>query len=89
MMSIISHKALKCNYFEKLFTHVRRHIKTVHEGCNDFKCESCEKSFTQADSLRGHIKSIHEGQKDFKCDSCGKLFTCAGNMRRHIKTVQM
>ena len=65
------------------------HIKTVQEGEKDFTCESCEKSFTQADSLRGHIKSIHEGQKDFKCDSCGKLFTCAGNMRRHIKTVQM
>ena len=50
---------------EKLFTcsgHMRRHIKTVHEGCKDFKCESCEKLFTQADSLRGHIKSIHEFQ---------------------------
>ena len=41
---------------------MRRQIKTVHEGCKDFKCESCEKLFTQADSLRGHIKSIHEFQ---------------------------
>ena len=62
-------------------------IKNVHEGHKDFKCESCEKSFIQADSLRGHIKIIHEGHKDFKCDSCGKLFSYAGNMRRHIKTV--
>ena len=48
-------------------------IKNVHEGHKDFKCESCEKSFIQADSLRGHIKNIHKGHKHFKCDSCGKL----------------
>ena len=39
-------------------------IKTnVHEGDKDFKCESCEKSFIQADSLRGHIKNIRKGHK--------------------------
>ena len=35
---------------EKLYTHashMRRHIKTVHEGCKDFKCES----FTQGGTL--------------------------------------
>ena len=51
---------------------MRRHIKTVHEGCKDFKCESCEKSFTQ-----GHMKIIHEVHKDFKCYSYGRLFTYA------------
>ena len=33
----------------KIFPHVcniRRHIKTVHEGHKDYKCKSCEKSFT-------------------------------------------
>ena len=36
------------------------HIKTVQE---DFTCESCEKSFTQVDSLKGHIRNIHKGHK--------------------------
>ena len=39
------------------------HIKTVQEGEKDFTCESCEKSFTQADSLRGHIRNIYKGHK--------------------------
>ena len=39
---------------------MRRHIKTVHEGHKDFKCKSCEKSFTSAGSVRGHIKNIHK-----------------------------
>ena len=38
-------------------------MKTVHEGDEDFKCESSEKSFTQANSLRGHIKNIRKGHK--------------------------
>ena len=51
------HKALKCNYCGKLFTHAG-HIKTVHEGDKDFKCESCGKLFTQANSLTGYTKLV-------------------------------
>ena len=44
------------------------HIKTVQEGEEDFTCESCEKSFTQADSLRGHIRNIYKGHKSKNTD---------------------
>ena len=47
---------------------MRRHIKTVHEGHKDFKCKSCEKSYTfnlKVVSVRGHIKNIHKGHKHF------------------------
>ena len=44
------------------------HIKTVQEGEKDFTCESCEKSFTQADSLKGHIRNIHKGHKSKNTD---------------------
>ena len=33
--------------------------QTVHEGCKNVKCESCGKSFTQADFLSRHMKIIH------------------------------
>ena len=32
----------------------------MQEGKKDFKCDICEKDFTE----------IHEGQKAFKCDVC-------------------
>ena len=35
---------------------LRGHNKTVDEGDKYFKCESCKKSFAQADFLREHIK---------------------------------
>ena len=44
------------------------HIKTVQEGEKDFTCESCEKSFNQADSLRGHIRNIYKGHKSKNTD---------------------
>ena len=30
------------------------------------KCDSCEKSFSQAGGLKIHIKLVHNGQKDHK-----------------------
>ena len=36
-----------------------KHIKTVHKGHKDFKCDSCGKSFTQAGNLGRHIKNVH------------------------------
>ena len=80
----------KVTKYGKSFTEagsLKKHIKTIHEGHTDFKCDSCGKSFTQAGTLRIHIKTIHEGHKDFKCDSCGKSFTQAGDLRQHIKTI--
>ena len=35
-----------------------------YEGQRNYKCDSCEKSFTQSGSLKRHIKTIHEGQKN-------------------------
>ena len=51
------------NCFENNISLSLRHMKTVHEGGKDFKCESCKKSFTQADSLREHIKNIPKDHK--------------------------
>ena len=61
--------------------------ENVDEGCKDFKCESCGKSFAQADSLKGHIKTVHKGDKDFKCESYGKPIIKANSLRGHTKTV--
>ena len=51
------------------------------------KCKSCDKSFSQAQTLKKHIYAIHEGHKDYKCESCSKSFSQAGNLKNHINTV--
>ena len=74
----------------KLFTqliHMKQHIKRIHEGKQDYKCEHCCKSFSQAVHLKSHVRIIHEGHKAYKCEFCGKLFTQLVNMKGHIKRI--
>ena len=66
----------------------RFHIHTVHEGHKVFKCDTCDKLFTQDSSLNAHIHSIHEGEKDcYNCHICPSSFTQPGILRRHIYTL--
>ena len=56
-------------------------------GFLEHKCESCNKSFSQAYNLKNHIHTVHEGHKDYKCESCGKSFSQAGDLKRHIHKI--
>ena len=45
---------------------LKRHIKRIHEGHKDYKCDSCGKSFSVADDLKTHmnIHIINKGRRD-------------------------
>ena len=64
-----------------------RHINSVHEDQKNYKCDLCDKAFTQIWNLKTHINSVHEGLKNHKCDLCDKNFSEAGNLKKHIKSV--
>jgi len=42
------------------------HIKTLHEGQRNYRCDYCGKSFTGSQYLEKHIKTIHEIQWNIK-----------------------
>ena len=56
-------------------------------GLKNHKCESCDRSFARAGSLKIHIHTVHENHKDYKCESCSKSFSQAGSLKRHIHIV--
>ena len=62
---------------------LKKHIRYVHEGVKNHKCEKCGKAFTKPGELKIHISSVHEGVKNHKCNICGKTFSQAGNLNKH------
>jgi KRAB domain-containing zinc finger protein len=44
----------------------------IHTGNKRFKCDVCDKGFSQNGNLQTHIRT-HTGNKPYKCDICGKL----------------
>ena len=45
----------------------------MQTGEKPYKCDVCEKAFTDAVVLKKH-KRIHTGEKPFKCTECDKAF---------------
>ena len=64
-------------------------IKTNSKGIQfkTFKCDQCDKYFSQSMVLKRHINTVHEGQKNHQCDLCGKAFGEKADLKTHIKCV--
>ena len=64
-----------------------KHIKNVHEGQRDHKCENCGKEYTNKKHLLSHIKRVHDNIRDEQCKTCGKCFFSKECLNRHIKFI--
>ena len=64
-----------------------KHVSTIHEKKKPFKCELCNKDFTQLAHMKGHVSSVHEGKKPFECNICNSTFSQKQHMRGHVKIV--
>merc|ERR1712179_218732 len=53
----------------------------------EYKCNLCEKLFSQAAHLKTHIKSVHENKKDCKCVLCQEEFSNSQSLKAHIGMV--
>ena len=68
-------------------TQLNEHMINVHGiGERKFKCDQCDKSYSQKGHLNTHIKCIHE-KLQYNCDKCDKSFSQKGKLKSHIESV--
>ena len=67
---------------------MRRHLRRVHEGKKDYKCEKCNAAFTEKRRLKSHLQYVHDKNQNMnhKCNYCEKSFILPSMLKNHIKT---
>ncbi|XP_063698544.1 zinc finger protein 260-like [Culicoides brevitarsis] len=74
----------KCNAKFKRREHLRIHVNGVHLKLKPFKCEICDRTFSQIGDRNVHMKS-HSDQKEHSCTICNKKFRLVKALRTHLR----
>ena len=62
-------------------------MENVHEKLKKYKCDKCDKNFTQKIGLKLHSTAIHEKMKKINWNQCGKNFAKGFNLKVHIQNI--
>ena len=82
---------VKCHICDQVFGTKRnkvRHIKNIHEGIFQLKCEYrvCKYGAQNQGTLESHLARC-TGEKVYTCRFCEKKFALIGERNQHIKTI--
>lgn len=88
--SVNNRKPFSCNLCDSTFarsSHLRLHVRTIHEKAKPFACEQCPATFGHVSSKYRHYRTVHLKRRDFKCDRCGQTFAERSAVFKHCRTV--
>ena len=80
----------KCQICEKSFfspQDMNKHVKAVHAGIKDWKCDKCPYAASQKVNLKSHINAVHDKIKDWTCDKCPYRASQKEHLKNHITAV--
>ncbi|XP_053686214.1 zinc finger protein 718-like [Sabethes cyaneus] len=75
---------IECVYCRNVYrgkNTLKKHLR-IHLNIKDYRCEQCQRTFTDRSSLR-----IHEGRhagKSFDCSFCAKSYFSKNELRQHL-----
>ena len=78
-----------CDYKCESYSHLKRHIISVHRFKGDLKCNKCNTSFKTLFDLKTHKSRAHPKFKRFKCDFNGCDYKSEESyvLKRHMSRV--
>ena len=80
---IKSSKRCACSRCDSTFadaSHLRTHVRMVHEKRRDHTCPHCPATFAQACDLARHVRTVHEKRREHTCPHCAAAFGTAGHL---------
>ena len=66
---------------------MNNHKESVNEERKKFRCDKCDKAFSDKSNMTQHINAVHEGKRPFQCSICDASFSTKQVMNRHINSV--
>ena len=68
----------------KQISHLKRHIRDVHEKIKTHTCPVCKECFARKEALKDHVKT-HRGERSFICSECGKRCSRQSDLTEHMR----
>jgi hypothetical protein len=72
-----------CNFTSYARSALDLHSKAVHLGIKEFKCDICDKAFSQKGSLVLHVNRIHKQLKNYRCELCSYTSDTKNLLKTH------
>ena len=66
---------------------MQEHIRTIHDGEREYKCEVCDYQFSRPNYLKEHIETAHKGIT-YQCEKCGNDFSSRSYHKIHVATCE-
>lgn len=94
------HERVQCDICTKVFsrkTHLKEHIKSVHDKIKAHKCKFCCREFYRKSNFRRHVRTMHMHVPDnnevvtssFACVQCDKVFKSRNSLNKHQRVVHL
>ena len=82
-MQSLSIKYSLCEYKATDKGHLKRHVKSIHEGIH-YPCSQCDYKAPNKSDFKKHVDNKHN-DICYSCDQCSCKGTVKGNLNQHVQ----
>ncbi|KAA8491165.1 C2H2 finger domain transcription factor sebA [Porphyridium purpureum] len=77
------HACALCSRAFTRVSHLKDHVRAIHEQTKPHSCGQCGKSFSARQNLYQHLRHVHKVANPFVCEHCKETFMSTKALRSH------